>query len=208
MRAAGADSGPAQGRPACMKRTRRPGEAPRPATRRQTKGMKKLLLSSVAMAGASALATGALAVPIQSFDEDGTPVLTAGMSAQFEGGVVIIDDKLDGPEKRDGGFVNGRFGEIYFNGELTADNGLVYGARIHFASSDFHFQTADDWGHSNAFPGREYMYFKGDWGTLELGNWPGPDSTLNFTPSPTTYKGIGGLDYAYKSYAEIGRAHV
>ena len=166
--------------------------------------MKKLLLGSVAMAGASALATGAFAQAIQSFDEDGTPVLTAGMSAQFEGGVVMIDDKLEEPSQRDGGFVNGRFGEIYFNGELTADNGLVYGARIHFATSDFHFQTDSgdyDWGANNAFPGREYMYFKGDWGSLELGNWPGPDSTLNFTPSPTTYKGIGGLDYAYKSYA-------
>lgn len=163
--------------------------------------MKKLLLSSVAMAGASALATGALAQAIQSFDEDGTPVLTAGMSAQFEGGVVMVDDKLEHPSQRDGGFVNGRFGEIYFNGELTADNGLVYGARIHFATSDFHSQTADDWGNSNAFPGREYMYFQGDWGSLELGNWPGPDSTLNFTPTPTTYKGIGGMDYAYHSYA-------
>ena len=164
--------------------------------------MKKLLLSSVAMAGASALATGALAVPIQSFDEDGTPVLTAGMSAQFEGGVAMVDDKVEKPDKRDGGFVNGRFGEIYFNGELTADNGLVYGARIHFSTSDFHHARNDDWGNNNAFPGREYMYFKGDWGSLELGNWPGPDSTLNFTPTPTTYKGIGGMDYAYHSYVQ------
>lgn len=170
--------------------------------------MKKLLLSSVAMAGASALATGALAVPIQSFDEDGTPVLTAGMSAQFEGGVAMVDDKVENPANRDGGFVNGRFGEIYFNGEMTADNGLVYGAKIHFATTDYHWVRADyDGGNATKsnnsnFPGREYIYLKGDWGSLELGNWPGPDSTLNFTPSPTTYKGIGGMDFAYHSYVQ------
>ena len=164
--------------------------------------MKKLLLSSVAMAGASALATGALAVPIQSFDEDGTPVLTAGMSAQFEGGVSMVDDKLEDPANRDGGFVNGRFSEIYFNGEMTADNGLVYGARIHFATSDYHYARGANASHTSNFPGREYIYFQGDWGSLELGNWPGPDSTLNFTPSPTTYKGIGGLDFAYHSYVQ------
>ena len=193
--------------------------------------MKKLLLSSVAMAGASALATGALAVPIQSFDEDGTPVLTAGMSAQFEAGVAMVDDKVENPAKRDGGFVNGRFGEIYFNGEMTADNGLVYGAKIHFATTDYHWVRADykdticvetegtgddakcvksetvssgnaTKSNNSNFPGREYIYLKGDWGSLELGNWPGPDSTLNFTPSPTTYKGIGGMDFAYHSYVQ------
>ncbi len=177
--------------------------------------MKKLLLSSVAMAGASALATGALAVPIQSFDEDGTPVLTAGMSAQFEAGVAMVDDKVESPAKRDGGFVNGRFGEIYFNGEMTADNGLVYGAKIHFATTDYHWVRQDididgdgvpdanaTKSNNSNFPGREYIYLKGDWGSLELGNWPGPDSTLNFTPSPTTYKGIGGMDFAYHSYVQ------
>ena len=71
--------------------------------------MKKLLLSSVAMAGASALATGALAMPIQSMSEEGTPILTAGMAAQFEGGFASNDDKLD-MNSRNGGFVNGRFG--------------------------------------------------------------------------------------------------
>ena len=80
--------------------------------------MKKLLLSSVAMAGASALATGALAMPIQSMSEEGTPILTAGMAAQFEGGFASHDDKLTGAMRkgevnkttRNGGFVNGRFG--------------------------------------------------------------------------------------------------
>ena len=67
--------------------------------------MKKLLLSSVAMAGASALATSAFAVPLQSTTEDGTPILTAGMVAQFEGGIVQDDDKLEGT-RRGGGFVN------------------------------------------------------------------------------------------------------
>ena len=155
--------------------------------------MKKLLLGSVAMAGASAVATGALAMPIQSMSEEGTPILTAGMAAQFEGGFASNDDKLS-TNKRSGGFVNGRFAEIYFDGELTADNGLTYGAKIHFNTSDRSQYT------TGGYPGRQYIYLKGDWGSMEFGNWIGADSGLNLCPLACTYKGFGGLDTPYHSY--------
>ena len=155
--------------------------------------MKKLLLGSVAMAGASALATGAPAMPIQSMSEEGTPILTAGMAAQFEGGFASNDDKLS-TNKRSGGFVNGRFAEVYFDGELTADNGLTYGAKIHFNTTDRN-QYA-----TGGYPGRQYIYLKGDWGSMEFGNWIGADSGMNLCPLACTYKGFGGLDTPYHSY--------
>ena len=155
--------------------------------------MKKLLLSSVAMAGASALATGALAMPIQSMSEEGTPILTAGMAAQFEGGFASNDEKLE-MNSRNGGFVNGRFAEVYFDGEMTADNGLVYGGKIHMNTSDRSQYT------TGGYPGRQYIYLKGDWGSMEFGNWIGADSGLNLCPLACTYKGFGGLDTPYHSY--------
>ena len=93
-----------------------------------------------------------------------------------------------------GGFVNGRFAEIYFDGELTADNGLTYGAKIHFNTSDRSQYT------TGGYPGRQYIYLKGDWGSMEFGNWIGADSGLNLCPLACTYKGFGGLDTPYHSY--------
>ena len=43
-----------------------------------------------------------------------------------------------GHRRATGGFVNGRFAEVYFDGEMTADNGLVYGGKIHMNTSDRH----------------------------------------------------------------------
>ena len=93
-----------------------------------------------------------------------------------------------------GGFVNGRFAEVYFDGELTADNGLTYGAKIHFNTTD-RSQYA-----TGGYPGRQYIYLKGDWGSMEFGNWIGADSGLNLCPLACTYKGFGGLDTPYHSY--------
>lgn len=156
--------------------------------------MRKLLMGSVAMAGASALATGAAAMPIQSMSEEGTPILTAGMAAQFEAGFA---DSSAGDEstRRDAGFVNGRFAELYFNGELTADNGLTYGAKIHVNTTDRSTNI------TSGYPGRHYIYLKGDWGSMEFGNWIGADSGLNLCLLACTYKGFGGLDTPYHSYA-------
>ena len=93
-----------------------------------------------------------------------------------------------------GGFVNGRFAEVYFDGEMTADNGLVYGAKIHMNTSDrSQYNTG-------GYPGRQYIYLKGDWGSMEFGNWIGADSGLNLCPLACTYKGFGGLDTPYKDY--------
>ena len=53
---------------------------------------------------------------------------------------------------------------------------------------------------TGGYPGRQYIYLKGDWGSMEFGNWIGADSGLNLCPLACTYKGYGGLDTPYKSY--------
>ena len=62
--------------------------------------MKKFPISSVAMAGTSTLATGALAMPLQSMSEEGKPILTTGMAARFDGGFASNDDKLTQPMRQ------------------------------------------------------------------------------------------------------------
>ncbi len=96
-----------------------------------------------------------------------------------------------------GGFVNGRFSEIYFNGEQTADNGLVYGAKIHFNTGDRSFNS------TGGFPGRHYIYLSGNWGSAEFGNWIGADSGLNLCLLACTYKSYGLLDTPWRSYAML-----
>lgn len=156
--------------------------------------MKKYLLGTTALVGASVVATSAMAMPIQSQSEQGVPILTASMVAQFEAGIASNDDPTASANTRDGGFVNGRFAEIFFNGELTADNGLVYGAKIHFATGRSNNVNTD------VFPGREYIYLSGGWGSMEFGNWIGADSGLNLCLTCNTYAGYGGLDTPWNSY--------
>lgn len=81
-------------------------------------------------------------------------------------------------ERRNGGFVNGRYAQIWFNGEVAADNGLTYGANIHFNTSHL------GWTSTAGFPGRQYIYLKGGWGEIQAGNWIGADSGLNANPLP------------------------
>lgn len=140
-------------------------------------------------------------MPIQSKSELGTPILTASMVAQFEAGIASNDENAAGANTRDGGFVNGRFAEIFFNGELTADNGLVYGAKIHFSTSSAAGSPGGG-AQTNGFPGREYIYLSGGWGSMEFGNWIGADSGLNLCLTCNTYAGYGGLDTPWKSYIQ------
>jgi len=132
-----------------------------------------------------------MAMPIQSKSESGVPILTASIVAQWEAGIASNDDFTTSANTRDGGFVNGRFAEVFFNGELTADNGLVYGAKIHIGTGA---------AQTNGFPGREYIYLSGGWGSAEFGNWIGADSGLNLCLTCNTYAGYGGLDTPWKSY--------
>ena len=81
-------------------------------------------------------------------------------------------------ERGNGGFVNGRYAEIYFNGEAAADNGLIYGANIHFGTSH------GGWNNTAGYPGRHYIYLKGGWGEIQAGNWIGADSGLNANTLP------------------------
>jgi len=131
-------------------------------------------------------------MPLQSFGDEGNPVLTAGMVMQFEGGVADNDLTNDISQVRDGNFVTGRFAEIYFQGEQTTDSGLVYGARVSLA--------ADTPTRTNTYPGRKFIYFKGNWGSLELGEWIGPSSAMAISPMAQNVSGNGLFDHAAGSY--------
>ncbi|MDP6238459.1 MAG: porin, partial [Alphaproteobacteria bacterium] len=148
--------------------------------------MKKLLLGTTALVGASVVAGSALAVPLQSQDEDGTQVLTAGMVSQWEVGTASNDNYTGSANTSDHGMLNGRFAEIWMNGELTADNGLVYGATIHMGTGAV---VTTGW------PGREYIFMNGGWGSLEFGNNFQADSGMALCPTCRTYAGAnGGID--------------
>ena len=148
--------------------------------------MKKLLLGTTALVGASVVAGSALAVPLQSQDEDGTQVLTAGMVSQWEVGTASNDNYTGSANTSDHGMLNGRFAEIWMNGELTADNGLVYGATIHMGTGNV---VTTGW------PGREYIFMNGGWGSLEFGNNFQADSGMALCPTCRTYAGAnGGID--------------
>jgi len=153
--------------------------------------MRKYLLGTTALIAASAVATSAMAQLIQSKSESGVPVLTAGMVAHFEAGIASNDNNAESGGSRDGGIVNGRFAEIYIDGVLTSDNGLTYGANVHFSTGA---------GESEGFPGREYIYLNGGFGSIELGNWIGADSAMMICVVCRTYKGYGALDLPWKSY--------
>lgn len=161
--------------------------------------MKKILLGTTALVGAAAVAaSSATAMPLQSFGDEGKPILTASIVMQFEAGIAD-NDKPNGQDvigttngKRDGKFVGGRFAEIWFQGELTADNGLTYGARISLA--------ADQPTRTNTYPGRKYIYLSGGWGSLELGDWIGPSSVLSISAMAQEVSGNGMFDHAATEY--------
>lgn len=159
--------------------------------------MKRFLLSTTAVVGVSAMAASALAMPLQSRDEEGTPILSAAINVSFEGGFANNSAAND-DVNRDSGLVAGRWTDVYFNGEMTADNGLVYGAQIRLAAGGGgNANNIDLLGHSGL--GRQYLYVKGSWGSIEAGTWIGAATALNLNVAGQ-YKGNGGLDFAYKSY--------
>ena len=163
--------------------------------------MKRFLLSTTAVVGVSAMAASAVAMPLQSRDEEGTPVLSAAINASFEGGFANNSAAND-DVNRDSGLVAGRWADVYFNGEMTADNGLTYGAQIRLAAGgggaeNGGFNNIDLLGMSGL--GRQYLYVKGSWGSIEAGTWIGAATALNLNVAGQ-YKGNGGLDFSYKAY--------
>ena len=152
------------------------------------------------------MAASAVAMPLQSHDEEGTPVLSASIVASFEGGFAN-NSAADSAKHRDSGLVAGRWTNVYFNGEMTADNGLTYGAQIRFAGGQ-DSTDIDLLGYS--YTGRQYVWLKGSWGSVEAGTWIGAATALNLNVAGQ-YKGNGGMDFAYHAYTvkpEKAIAHI
>ena len=134
-------------------------------------------------------------MPLQSRDEEGTPILSASINASFEAGFAN-NSLADDNKHRDSGFVAGRWTDIYFNGEMTADNGLTYGAQIRLAAGyGGNANNIDLLGHSGL--GRSTSTSRAAGARSRLGTWIGAATALNLNVAGQ-YKGNGGL--AYKSY--------
>lgn len=142
------------------------------------------------------MAASAVAMPLQSFNDEGTPILSASITASFEAGYADVGESSPGVENS--GFLNGRWGEVYFSGEMTADNGLVYGARINLQTT-----LGPGAGIGRANQGREYLYLKGGWGSLELGKTGGAETALHLNVAGQ-YKGGGAFDWPVYGYGILG----
>ncbi len=137
--------------------------------------MKKILLGTTAIIGASLLAGPALAEK---------PKLSMSGNVKFEAAFVSEDDgSVNGSGNSD--FNRGyKFSvddaEIVFKASATADNGLEYGAKIEY---EFEKSSTDE----------AMIWFEGDWGTINLGNEDGADDLMKVAGF-SALGGTGGWD--------------
>jgi predicted porin len=138
--------------------------------------MKKLMMGTAIalLAGAGYASAQEWSVDVKGYNKSGF-------------GYISIDDGND-----DVGFI--RDTEIHVNGELVADNGLTFGAKVEF-------ETGDDDG--NASVDENYLYVKGSFGRFEAGEADGAADWAKYagdTGSPwgRSGDGVGALfDGAY-----------
>ncbi len=139
--------------------------------------MKKLLLSSVA-----ALSVMAVVGPVHAADK-----LKLDLSGFFNGSAAYVDQKLDSGT-RDYAF--GSDSEIWFDGAMTLDNGLVVG---------FHAEgkLEEDVGGASRFSSPEsgndfiqesFIFFEGAFGRIEFGKQDGIGHQMT-TTGPTIFTG-------------------
>lgn len=132
--------------------------------------MKKLLLSSVAVLGLTAVATSASA--------NG---LSLDLGGHYKGyGAVVSQDEVSGSEAR--GLDLLQETEIHFGGETTLDNGLTVGVHVE-AETDGDDAFAVD---------ESYAYFAGSWGRVNLGNEDGAAYLLQVA-APSADSNVDGI---------------
>lgn len=132
--------------------------------------MKKLLLSSVAVLGLTAIATPALASG-----------LSLDLGGHYKGYVAIHDqDNNAGVETRDVDWFQET--ELHFGGETTLDNGLTVGV---------HIEADTDGGDAFAVD-ESYAYFAGSWGRINAGDEDGAAYLLQVA-APSADSNVDGI---------------
>jgi hypothetical protein len=132
--------------------------------------MKKLLLSSVAVLGLTAVATSASASG-----------LSLDLGGHYKGYVAINDqDEAAGRSARDVDWLQET--ELHFGGETTLDNGLTVGVHI----------EADTDGNDGFAVDESYAYFAGSWGRINAGNEDGAAYLLQVA-APSADSNIDGI---------------
>lgn len=134
--------------------------------------MKKVLLSTAAVAGLAMVATPAAAQ------------VQLELGGYFKGYGFYADvDETTGAENRDLDIV--RETEVHFGGETTLDNGLTVGAHIE--------AEADATGGADSFAVDEsYVYFSGGWGRVNFGSEDGAAYLLQVA-APSADSNIDGI---------------
>lgn len=132
--------------------------------------MKKVLLSTAAIAGMAMVATPA-AAQVQ---------LELGGYFKGYGAYVDQDEPATGSEVNDLDFI--RDTEIHFGGETTLDNGLTVGA---------HFEVSTDGGDASEVD-ESYVYFSGGWGRVNAGAEDGAGYLLQVA-APSADSNIDGI---------------
>lgn len=131
--------------------------------------MKKLLLSTAAVAGLAMVATPAAAQ------------VQLELGGYFKGyGAFVDQDEATGSEVNDFDII--RNTEVHFGGETTLDNGLTVGAHIE-AETD----GADAFGVDES-----YVYFSGGWGRVNFGAEDGASYLLQVA-APSADSNIDGI---------------
>ncbi|MBL4803718.1 MAG: porin [Alphaproteobacteria bacterium] len=139
--------------------------------------MKKLLLSTAAVAGLAMVATPAAAQ------------VQLELGGYFKGyGAFVDQDEATGSETNDFDII--RNTEVHFGGETTLDNGLTVGAHIEAAVD----QGVNNEGSTNdSFSVDEsYVYFSGGWGRVNFGAEDGASYLLQVA-APSADSNIDGI---------------
>lgn len=140
--------------------------------------MKKVLLATTALIAASAFAA-----PAQAELEVTVGGFTAFQAAMF-------DDDTANSSNRD--FQSEA--QILVRADATADNGLMYGAKVLMDASTSDSANSDEVG----------IYLAGSWGRVELGDDDGASELVVFAPTV----GIGQINGSYDDYVSAtAQAH-
>ena len=125
--------------------------------------MKKTLLATSALIGASVLAAGAA-------NAGEAPVVSFSGALSYE--YIFVDNDVRGATTQDGHILtaNEQQSELVWDARGTADNGLEYGANIQWRAMGV-----------DAAPGafdEAYLDFRGSWGRLYIGSEDGVDGLI------------------------------
>lgn len=151
--------------------------------------MKKILLATTALIGASSMIAGAAIA--------GDLKVTIGGVADFQAG--IMGDDLDGSQRAQG-FRNDT--EINFTVSGVADNGLEYGAEI-----DLEADVTADANSEGTNASRTYLFLKGGWGNLEMGSNTGAAGTMKVDASNLA-AATGGIDGDWTYFANSAAGYL